>query len=258
MNIVLIGSGNVATVLGKKIQIAGHDILQVAGRNEAACAALSTVLKCSFTINWNFINQQADLYIIAVADTALEHIHAQINLGKKIVVHTAGSVSKEVLHKVSKNYGVLYPVQSLHKEKEVLPEIPFLVDGNSNDTIALLKDFAETISDKVRVAADEPRKKIHLAAVLVNNFTNHLYALTEDFCKNEQLDFKILLPLIEETAERIKLYSPADVQTGPAVRGDETTINMQLGLLQQYPPLIKLYELFSESIRSMHKNKNPG
>lgn len=253
MNIVLIGSGNVATVLGKKIQAAGHDILQVAGRNETACAELAAVLKCPFTINWSFINQQADIYIIAIADKALEHIHEQLNLDKKIVVHTAGSVSKDVLYSVSKNFGVLYPLQSLHKEKEWLPEIPFLVDANSNDTIVLLQDFAETISLNVQVADDETRKKIHLAAVLVNNFTNHLYALAEEYCKNEQLDFKLLLPLIEETTECIKSSSPKDVQTGPAVRRDEATIKMHLSLLEQHPQLVKLYELFTASISSMHK-----
>ncbi|MBI3717943.1 MAG: DUF2520 domain-containing protein [Sphingobacteriales bacterium] len=252
MNIVLTGSGNVATVLGKKIQIAGHDILQVAGRNETACAELGALLKCPFTINWSFINQHADLYIIAIADAALEHIHKRLNLDKKIVVHTAGSVSKEVLHKVSKNYGVLYPLQSLRKEKELLPEIPFLIDANSNDTIALLQDFAESISGNVQVADDETRKKIHLAAVLVNNFTNHLYALAERYCEDEHLDFKMLLPLIEETAERIKLASPKDIQTGPAVRSDDSTIKAHLQLLNHHPHLKKLYEQFTENIYKMY------
>jgi predicted short-subunit dehydrogenase-like oxidoreductase (DUF2520 family) len=253
MNIVLIGSGNVATVLGKKIQAAGHDILQVAGRNETACAELSTILKCPFTINWSFINQHADLYIIAIADAALEHIHQQLNIDKKVAVHTAGSVSKEVLHNVSKNYGVLYPLQSLRKEKDTLPEIPFLIDASSNDTITLLKDFAETISSNVQVADDETRKKIHLSAVLVNNFTNHLYALAEQYCKDEHLDFKLLLPLIEETAERIKSSSPKLVQTGPAVRGDDATLKMHLHLLAKYPQLANLYELITDSIQDMYK-----
>lgn len=252
MNIVLIGSGNVATVLGKKIQAAGHDILQVIGRNEEACAELAAVLKCPFTINWNFINQQADLYIIAIADTALEHIHEQLNLDKKVVVHTAGSVSKEVLSKVSKNYGVLYPLQTLRKEKEQLPEVSFLVDANSNDTIALLKDFAESISGNVQVADDETRKKIHLSAVLVNNFTNHLYALAEEYCESEHLDFKLLFPLIEETVERIKLASPKEIQTGPAFRKDISTINAHIHLLQHHPQLKKIYELLTESINQMY------
>lgn len=253
MNIVLIGSGNVATVLGKKIQAAGHDILQVAGRNEIATAELAALLNCEFTINWNFINRHADLYIIAVSDAALPGIHKQLDLDKKLVVHTAGSVSKEVLNKVSKNYGVLYPLQSLRKEKQSLPEIPFLIDANTQDSIALLQDFAETISGNVQVADDESRKKIHLSAVLVNNFTNHLYALAAEYCKNEHLDFSLLQPLIEETAERIQSASPIDVQTGPAIRKDDATIQQHLKLLQLHPGLMKLYELFTDSIQEMYK-----
>ncbi|MBI2730623.1 MAG: DUF2520 domain-containing protein [Sphingobacteriales bacterium] len=250
MNIVLIGSGNAATVLGKKSIAAGHEVLQVAGRNEEACADIASKLNCTFTINWNFIDPLADIYIVAISDTALSAVHEQLNLDRHLVVHTAGAVSKEVLKTVSKNYGVLYPLQTLRKENAVLPEIPFLIDANTADSISLIKDFAETLSTHVQVADDERRKKIHLAAVLVNNFTNHLYALAEKFCEAEHLDFKLLLPLITETSERIKTNSPSEVQTGPAVRGDEATIDMHLQLLKKYPQLIKLYEMFTDSIQS--------
>lgn len=252
MDVVIIGSGNVATVLGKKIKAAGHDILQVAGRNEQTCAELAVLLNCEFTINWNFINRHADLYIVAVSDAALPALHEQLQLDKKLVVHTAGAVTKEVLQKVSVNYGVLYPLQSLRKAKEPLPEIPFLVDANSYDAIALLKEFAETIATNVQVADDDARKKIHLAAVLVNNFTNHLYALADKYCAGEHLDFNLLLPLIEETADRIKTNSPQTVQTGPAVRGDKATLQTHLDMLNEHPQLKELYRIFSESIAVMY------
>ena len=253
MRIVIIGSGNAANVLGRKIIAAGHEVVQVAGRNEKACRALAALLNCPFTINWNFIDAHADLYIVTVTDTALENINIQLRLDKKLVVHTAGSVTREVLKNVSTNYGVLYPLQSLRKERSDLPEIPFLVDANTPDNITLIKDFAETLSNKVQVANDEQRKKIHLAAVLVNNFTNHLYALAEEFCVNERVDFKLLYPLIRETVERMEDFSPADLQTGPAVRGDDATIEMHLQLLKGYPQLMKLYEILTDSIETFYK-----
>ena len=134
-----------------------------------------------------------------------------------------------------------------------MPEIPFLVDANTADNITLLKDFAETLSSKVQVASDGQRKKIHLAAVLVNNFNNHLYALAEKFCADEKADFKLLYPLIRETVERMENFSPADLQTGPAVRGDEETIEMHLQLLKGYPQLMKLYEILTNSIETFYK-----
>ncbi|MGE5106235.1 MAG: Rossmann-like and DUF2520 domain-containing protein [Sphingobacteriales bacterium] len=253
MRIVIIGSGNTANVLGRKIISAGHEVVQVAGRNEEACAELASLFNCTFTINWSFIDVHADIYIVAITDTALEGINTKLRLDKKLVVHTAGSVTKNVLKNVSTNYGVLYPLQSLRKELNELPAIPFLIDANTSDNITLIKDFAETISDKVQVADDEERKKLHLAAVMVNNFTSHLYALAEEFCINERVDFEILYPLIKETVERIENGSPGDLQTGPAIRGDESTIEMHLHLLKNYPHLSNIYTRLTESIKSFYK-----
>lgn len=255
MRIVIIGTGNVAHVLGRKIQDAGHDILQVAGRNEPAAVTLAAMFNCPFTVNWDYINLQADLYIVAISDAALENISTQLQLGKKLVVHTAGAVSKNVLKDVSTNYGVLYPLQSIRKERITIPAIPFLTDANTADDLTLIKDFAATLSDKVEVATDLERKKMHLAAVLVNNFTNHLYTLAADYCKKESIDFGMLFPLIKETADRIDNISPVIVQTGPAARGDKNTIKMHLQLLSTYPQLKILYEIFTASIEAAGKNQ---
>lgn len=255
MKVVIIGSGNAALVLGKKIFNAGHEIMQVTGRNETACMKLAALFNTAFTVNWRMINRHADLYIIAIADAALNKIDEYLQLDKKLTVHTAGAVSKEVLKNVSENYGVLYPLQSLRGEKEPLPEIPFLVDANTRKNILLIEEFAQTFSSKVQAADDETRKKIHLAAVLVNNFVNHLYTLTEDYCKKEKLDFTLLYPLIKETAEKIENSSPAAVQTGPAARGDEPTIKAHLQILNEYPQLKDLYKMFTGSI-SEHYRKH--
>src|SRR5437868_12497480 len=124
--------------------------------------------------------------------------------------------------------------------------IPILIDGNSPETTALIEDFARSLSNTVSIANDDQRLKLHVAAVIVSNFTNHLYALAEEFCEKEKVDFKMLIPLIMETAERIETNSPASVQTGPALRNDIFTLDKHLRLLNAYPKLKYVYLKLTE------------
>ena len=112
----------------------------------------------------------------------------------------------------------------------------------------MIENFALTLSSKVSYANDEQRLKLHVAAVIVNNFTNHLYTLAADYCADEGLDFKMLQPLIEETALRLRDHRPADVQTGPAARKDMATLDKHLSILSQHPVLKKIYLRMSDSI----------
>ncbi len=137
----------------------------------------------------------------------------------------------------------------------VIPPVPFLVDGNSDEVNVLLADFAASFSDNVQPANDDKRLKMHLAAVMVSNFTNHLYALTEDYCKDRKLDFKLLHPLIIEVACRLTQGHAVDMQTGPARRGDEETIKKHLLLLEIDEHLQDLYHELSESIRRLYRKK---
>lgn len=248
MRIVIIGSGNVATVLGRLLKKAGHEILQVVSRNPDHAKALADELQCEAVNGKGKLNMDTDVFLVAVKDSALYELNKLFNAGGKLVVHTAGSVSKDVLKELSHNYGVLYPVQSLRKEMDTRTEIPFLVDGNTPETTSLIEDLARSISKLVSVAGDEERLKLHVAAVIVSNFTNHLYAMAEDFCRKEKVDFKLLVPLIVETAARIENNSPVDVQTGPAIRNDVFTLDKHLRLLNAYPKLKYMYLKLTESI----------
>lgn len=250
MEIVIIGTGNVASVLGRKFKEAGHHILQVVGRDSMAASELA--YKCD-TISTNYfsqINKNADVYIIAVSDKAIAEVINDLKLPGKVVAHTAASVPKEILKEVSHHYGVFYPLQSLRKDMVMLPDIPIFVDGNDTKAKNTLDNLAHSISnDKVAIAGDDARLKLHVAAVVVSNFSNHLYKLAEDYCKREGLDFKQLLPLIEETALHLKEVSPAEAQTGPAIRHDQETIQKHIGLLKNFSQLKKVYEVMTESIQ---------
>jgi predicted short-subunit dehydrogenase-like oxidoreductase (DUF2520 family) len=248
MRVVLIGSGNVATVLGRLIKKNGHEIVQVFSREAEHANKLANELQCSYANSSINIDQTADLYLFALSDVALYELDKTFHFGNKLVLHTAGSVSKDVLRNVSLNYGVLYPLQSLRKEIKTTPEIPLLIDGNTDEALAAIEDFARTISPNVQETTDEQRFRLHVAAVVVSNFTNHLFALADDYCQEESVDFDLLLPLIDETVKRIHTYSPNEMQTGPAVRDDTVTLDKHFKLLANYPKLKYIYVKMTESI----------
>jgi predicted short-subunit dehydrogenase-like oxidoreductase (DUF2520 family) len=251
MNIVIIGTGNVATVLGKKFREAGHHILQIFGRNASAASKLAYEFGTESTNYWSVIRKDADVYLVAVDDDAIDNVAKHVHVPGKVVAHTAASVKKDVLKKMSHHYGVFYPLQSLRKDMNNLPEIPVFIDGSDAVARKKLEQLAYSISkEEVIIADDDKRLKMHVAAVIVSNFTNHLYKLAEDYCKKEGIDFRRLLPLIEETAQRLKTISPSETQTGPAIRSDEQTIQKHLALLEKYPQLKKIYEMMTESIQS--------
>ncbi|MBI3883675.1 MAG: DUF2520 domain-containing protein [Sphingobacteriales bacterium] len=250
MRVVILGSGNVATVLGRLITKTNHTIVQIISRQLIHAKNLATELQCSFTDNYEEMDITADIYIIALVDDALTTLKNIPAIADKLIVHTAGSVSINALKGFSSTYGVLYPLQSLRKEMQYLPEIPWLVDGNTEETTTTIKDFASSFSSLVAEGKDEERIKLHVAAVLVSNFTNHLFSLTEQYCETEHLNFKILLPLIKETANRIEDYSPSNMQTGPAIRNDIFTIDRHLKLLTNHPKLKYLYMKITDSIMS--------
>jgi predicted short-subunit dehydrogenase-like oxidoreductase (DUF2520 family) len=250
MKVVIIGSGNVATALGRKIKEAGNEIVQVVSRKEKNAASLANILLSSYTANLSEISKEADIYVVAVADAGIPEIAQKLQLGDKVIVHTAASVSKDVLKVASSNYGVLYPLQSLKKEMEAIPPIPILLDANNTHTLELLSAFASQWAENVVVAKDEARLRLHVAAVFASNFANHILTLTEEYCKQQNLNFNVLYPLIEETVKRVKSVSPALVQTGPAIRRDMETVAKHLQLLKDYPKLHHVYKQMTDSIIS--------
>jgi predicted short-subunit dehydrogenase-like oxidoreductase (DUF2520 family) len=249
MRVVIVGAGNVATVFGRLMVASGHVIIQVVSRTIASAQSLAIELGCSFSDNLSALDQTADIYILAITDQALQQIQGSIFLGDKLIVHTAGSVSKQVLSTISTQFGVIYPLQSLRKEQiGGQPKIPLLIDANNPSVLSVIEKFAFSLSSIVSKVEDEQRFYLHLAAVIVNNFTNHLYSLTAEYCKNEGVDFKMLQPIIEETALRLKTRLPSDVQTGPAIREDRSTLERHLLALSNHPELKIMYQTFTESL----------
>ena len=248
----MLGSGNTATVLSALIKRAGHELVQVVSRKIENARLLASLYGASAASLSDVTFAEADMYIVALNDAVLDRIGKIDGLKNKFVVHTAGAVSINSLKDCSDKYGVLYPLQTLSKFTEHIPEIPFLVDGNTQEICHKILGFAKSLSGKVIEANDKERLGYHVAAVFVSNFSNHMYALGELLCKKERLEFQSLLPLIKEVNDRVTKYSPFLTQTGPAIRDDVFTLNRHLQVLAPYPELRYAYLKMTESIIKVH------
>lgn len=250
MRIVLIGAGNLATNLGKALFHAGHEIVQVYSRTEESASALAEVLKCAHTTDLAAVPTNADVFIFALKDDVVERIANQLKKGREnqLFVHTAGSLHVDVLPTARR--GVLYPMQTFSRYKDVdFSVIPCFIESAQQKDKELLLALAKTISDTVYELDSDNRKYLHLAAVFCNNFVNHCFTLGAQLLKEHgNLPFSVMLPLIEETANKLHTMSPHEAQTGPAVRQDKSVLDKHQLLLSSTPNLLKIYELLSESI----------
>ena len=255
--IILIGAGNVATQLGLALKRSKHSILQVYSKHKSSANTLAKLLNCRSADLPEKINPDADIYIIAIKDDKIVQLVKQLNLKNKIIVHTSGSIDMTVLKTVSKNHGVFYPLQTFSKNKKTdFKNIPICIEASNKDTLTGLRTLAKSISTNVQEINSQQRKVIHLAAVFACNFSNHLYSIADTLLSENKLSFDLLKPLIQETADKIKDNSPAEMQTGPAIRGDKKIMDAQLKMLAGKKEYQQLYKLLSKSIIvSSKKNK---
>lgn len=250
----LIGSGNLATQLGKALKRAGLKVVQVYSRTEKSAKELADILDCAFTTKLENL-QESDLFVVAVKDSALPDVLKKLEAGQAVVVHTAGSVPMDIFANHAKRYGVFYPLQTFSKQREVdFSAIPVCLEASSPEVFDELAQLARKLSGTMRAVGSEDRKTLHLAAVFACNFVNHFYQLAAGLLESKELNFDLLKPLITETAQKVMTMKPADAQTGPAVRFDETIIKKHLNLLDEEPHLRKIYSFVSESIYNSKKN----
>ncbi len=247
--IVFIGAGNLATCLSLALKKKGYCICQVFSRTENSARILAEKLGCAWTTQIQEIQPDADLYIFSVKDSALQQLVETIPSNNGIWVHTAGSMPINVFSATNTRCGVFYPLQTFSKERSVdFTEIPIFLEAREEDVYAFLEGIAKELSHNVIEATSLQRQYLHIAAVFACNFTNHLYAVAENILLRNGLDFKNLIPLILETAQKTKSYHPIDAQTGPAVRYDENVIDKHLSLLADTPALQTLYKELSQHI----------
>lgn len=275
MKIVLIGAGNLATHLGKALHAAGHDMLQVFSRTMQSAETLASLLDAEPLTDIAQVRDDADVYIFSVKDSALLQLVAQlcrheadglvedgaVNALRKakkgeherVFLHTAGSMPLSVFKGMAQHYGVLYPMQTFSKQREVdFSIIPCFVEANDEFAQKQIEGLAREISGRVYQLSSEDRKYLHLSAVFACNFANHCYAISQELLEEHGIPFDVMLPLINETAAKVHEMKPKDAQTGPAVRYDENVIGKQSKLLENHPHFKKVYDSMSKSIHGLN------
>lgn len=253
MKIVLIGAGNLATHLGKALHAAGHDMVQVFSRTMQSAETLASLLDAEPLTDMAQVRDDADVYIFSVKDSALEQLISQLCGGeKKVFLHTAGSMPMSVFRGKALHYGVLYPMQTFSKQREVdFSIIPCFIEANDEFALKQIEGLAGQISHRVFQLSSDDRKYLHLSAVFACNFANHCYAASQELLQQHGIPFDVMLPLIDETAAKVHGMTPKEAQTGPAVRYDENVIGKQIQLLENQPYFQKIYDCMSKSIHEL-------
>ena len=232
MNIVIIGKGNVATNLDYAFRKKGIACQMVSSRE-----GLDEL-------------PQANVYIYAVKDEALASVVAQVQgRERSLHLHTSGTMPITVFGDDKPHAGIFYPFQTFSKARliEDFSTVPVFFEARGIDDISAVYSLALTITSHVYEATQHDRERLHVAGVFTNNFTNLMYTMAAELLQNTHIPFKALLPLIDETANKIHTLSPRDAQTGPARRGDENVMNHHLSLLNEEQR--QVYQLLSAAIR---------
>lgn len=251
MKIVFLGSGNVATHLAKALHGAGHTIIQVFSRSQENATLLADKVGAEAVSHLHLINTEAELYLFSVNDDALQQVILQMPQTSGVWAHTAGSMPMSIFSSRKEEHGVIYPLQTFSKARELdFSAIPLFIEGSTPATVHLLEELSRHISREVHLLSGEKRGYLHLAAVFACNFVNHMYTLSSQILINEDIPFGILRPLIAETAAKVTVMTPKEAQTGPARRNDEKVMRDHLALITQ-PQMKELYRLISKSIMSL-------
>lgn len=252
-SIVFIGAGNVASHLAPALECSGAGrVVQVYSRSLSSARALASKLKdASATDEVTDIVPDADVYIVSLVDHAVVDVLSRLPRNNALWLHTSGSLPMSVLDGMSDNIGVFYPLQTFSKGVEVdMSEVPLFIEGNTSEVAGRIRLMAEKVTPKVHYADGDLRKRMHIAAVFACNFTNYMFTVADDLLGRDGLSLEVLHPLLKETVRKALNGSPAQGQTGPAVRGDREVMEAHESMLD--PELAEMYRMISGAIYNRH------
>ena len=249
MDFIIIGAGNVAVHMSEAIKNAGFVIRQVYSRTQKTAEALSQKLSVNYTNDIKNIAKNGDIYLLMLADDALENFLEQTDLSGKMLIHTSGSTAMDVLKKYSDQYGVIYPLQTFNKNIPLdFSNVPLFIEASDSETLSLIKTITNKLSNYVADADSTQRSYLHVAAVFACNFSNHMYTIAASLLEDNNISFEVLQPLIQQTTKKAIEHNPKDVQTGPAIRNDKNTLNKHMKMLEKRQGIQKIYRFVSEHI----------
>ena len=260
MRISFMGAGRVAHHLAHVLS-QHHQIVQIYSRTLATAQTLATQVNATFTMNIAELNPEIELVIIAVSDQAIASVISNVHqqLPNVLIVHTSGSTDIEVLAQIHARAGVFYPLQTFSLDREIKwSDTPIFVEAKSEDDLVLLEELAKQLSTRVYSYTSAQRLSLHLAAVFACNFSNYCYDMAKQIVDAQHVDFSLLYPLILETANKALHNDPKQMQTGPAMRGDQNILKMHEQMLQkaQREDLKNIYQLMSQQILQSHATQS--
>ncbi len=251
--VAIIGTGNVAWHFSRIFQSEGHSLVGVFARNKEKCETFCREFQTSKIESLSSIPSNVDLILLAVSDEAIEDVSSQIK-HSALVIHTSGTTGLKALS--NERSGVVWAIHSMRKGiPSSYKQTPFIIETKNESDKAIIYQAFQSFEKNIFYANSEQRLRIHLAAVVANNFVNHLFAISEKLVNDSGITFDILKPMIDAHIEGIHNTSPVQLQTGPAIRSDNNTINQHLELLHSQPELMNLYRMLTESIQKLHHKK---
>jgi predicted short-subunit dehydrogenase-like oxidoreductase (DUF2520 family) len=255
LNIVIIGSGNIAFAMAKACLDNQINVLGIYSKTPANAKNLSTAIGINFFNQINEIPNDADLYLLCVNDDAIQEVAKKISTKNGIIVHFSGIKPLNTLN-FHVNTAVIWPLESINKKTfSSFKNTTLCIEANSSENYRIIESFADKLSSKVLDINSEQRAILHLAATISNNFTNHLIALTKITLEQENLDYHLLYPMLLKTIENAFQFDPKTIQTGPAQRNDEHTMETHLTLIKSNQ-VKDLYKLISKSILQLKLQNN--
>jgi predicted short-subunit dehydrogenase-like oxidoreductase (DUF2520 family) len=255
--ITIAGAGNIAWHLGYALIRSGYRIERILNRNEDRGRTLARELHTIYYNSWSVPAGGNDLVILAVSDTALPEVIGKINCSGALVVHTSGTVPMDILGSKFDRFGVMYPFQTLTKGvPSDFSLVPLCLEASGPAVLQELKQLAGSLSQRISLINSDQRRHLHLAGVIINNFTNHLIARSMDYLRSHDIDTRLIMPLLHETIDKVEKTTPFMAQTGPARRNDTTVIREHLGMLNNDPGLKNLYSLITDSIIAYYYSGN--
>jgi len=249
IRIVVLGNSNVATHLCQVFE-KSNQVLLLQNYNRSG----QLIQNCNVPITSNIFEiVDAEIYILAFNDRSLYNLNSFENLNG-LVIHTSGATDITVL-KNFKNYGVFYPLQSFNKNIPIdFSKVPIAIEANSSANEKIIFHLANTITQKIYSINSEQRNALHVAAVFANNFSTFMYTQALEICTDYKIDFSILKPLIFETISKLKTHLPHEIQTGPAIRKDQNTLDKHLNTLDKVQHK-KIYKTLTKAIQEYYEKK---
>ena len=244
----MIGAGRVGTAVAVLLARAGHHVAAVSGRGattERAAAWLPgvPVLPAAETA------ALGDLLLLGVPDDALGTVVAELARAGTVpsgswVTHLSGATGLDVLLALRERGArrlATHPLQTFPDVDGAIRTLPgcrIAVTADDDEGFTLGEWLASELGAAPFRLRDDLRPLYHAAAVFASNYLVATTAIAERLFAVAGVPdpADAMHPLQMATLDNIARLGTAVALTGPAVRGDTTTITRNLDALERHAP----------------------